>query len=189
MNSASHAAFAAPVGRPQPAAGRHTRAAAPIRISCRRPMGKPRSWSERPSRSSRSAPRFTSSRNSLGQPSPAASRRAVASCAAALSSRGTISLSTAGVPSSHVASATNASVESRYGRPTASPQSSSMLRTSGGSASSQAPAPTASAFSRTTGGTSINRRRSTRVRPRRRRAAATRRSRACTSRAGAVRLP
>src|SRR4051812_45061552 len=66
-----------------------------------------------------------------------------------------MSFKTAGVPFSHVASATNASVESRYACPTAILQSTSIVRTSNGSASSQAPAPTASAFSRTTCGTSI----------------------------------
>src|SRR4051794_41311581 len=66
-----------------------------------------------------------------------------------------MSFKTAGVPFSHVAAATNASVESRYACPTAILQSTSIVRTSNGSASSQAPAPTASAFSRTTCGTSI----------------------------------
>jgi len=46
------------------------------------------------------------------QPGAPASRSAVASCAAAWPSRGTISFSTALAPSSHTASATNASVES-----------------------------------------------------------------------------
>jgi len=72
--------------------------------------------------------------------------------------RGTISFSTAGVPSAHVASTTRASVESGYGRPTEIPQSASIARISAGSSSIHACAPTTSAFSRTTAGISTIRR-------------------------------
>ena len=93
---------------------------------------------------SRSAPRPASSRRSRGHPSPAASRNTVISRSASSPPRGTMSFNTAGAPSSQTASATNASVESRYARPTVIPQSTSTLRTSKGSASTQAlPQPTA----------------------------------------------
>jgi hypothetical protein len=78
-----------------------------------------------PSRSSSSAPRASSSRSSRTHPSPAVSFSTVISFRAWSPGRGIISLRTAGVPSERTASATNASVEVSYGRPTVIDQSCS----------------------------------------------------------------
>ena len=111
----------------QPAAGRQTRVAVEQRISCRSRVGSASSWSDRPSRSSRSAPRLVVSQQPRA--SFAAVRRitAISSGAASpLRGRG------ASVPRARRlarhASATNASVASRNGAPTAIRHSCSRLR-------------------------------------------------------------
>ena len=111
MVSISHRPFSAPVGRPQPGAGRHTRDAVATRIAWRRPSGRPSA-----TRATEALQQQRTPCQVLAQqrdaPSPSARRSTVISWPAASMSRGTSSLSTAGVPSSVVAAATNASVAS-----------------------------------------------------------------------------
>src|SRR5271165_4395854 len=91
-----------------------------------------------------------SSRSNLAHPAPSARRSAMISCPATSSARGTRSLRTAGVPSSSIASATKASVESSYVRPTLIDHRCSRSATSSGRSSSHPSAPTAIALLRTT---------------------------------------
>jgi hypothetical protein len=75
----------------------------------------------------------------------------VISCLAWSPGRGIVSLSTAGVPSASVASATNASVELSKGWPTVIDQSCSSPAMIRGRSRSQPVAPAASALLRSTG--------------------------------------
>ena len=136
-------------------AGRQIRVAVSHRITSRSDKGSPSSDSGRPNRSSSKAPRSSSARSNETHPSPPASRSTVSSCRTLSVTTGTGSLSTAGVPSSHVASATNASVGSVNGRPTRIRHACSRSATSFGSSASHDSAPTATALFRTTGGMSI----------------------------------